>query len=365
LSPGHFFATLWAMRKSFLGLWLALAISASGAEITINFSGFAAGQSPTNFHNALAGTGQPGDWKIVTDESPSAFAPLIPQITSTAPAVRRPVLAQLSRDQTDEHFPMLIYDGQTFKNFKLTMPFKIIGGLAEQMAGVVFRFQNASNFYVVRVSALGRNVRFYKVVNGLRSEPIGPPLDIATNNWHTLAVQCLGDQVTCWLDGKPVMPTLNDSSFSSGKIGFWTKSDAVSYFGDTTIDYTPMVPAAQTLVDDMMKKYPRILGLRIYTPDDKGQMRVLASRDKSEIGMAGADAEKNTLEKGAIFYGHDKGKVAVDMPLNDRNGEPVAAVRVELTSYALAETRDAVVNRVRVIVNEMQARVLSKQDLME
>jgi len=78
----------------------------------------------------FAGAGQPGEWKIVTDESPSAFAPLIPQITSTAPAVRRPVLAQLSRDATDEHFPMLIYDGQTFKNFKLTMPFKIIGGVA-------------------------------------------------------------------------------------------------------------------------------------------------------------------------------------------------------------------------------------------
>src|ERR1035441_3985061 len=100
------------MRKSFLGLWLALAMSASGAEVTIHFSDFAPGQSPTNFHNALAGTGQPPDWKIVMDESPSASAPLIPQITSTAPAIRRPVLAQLSRDATDEHFPMLIYDGQ-------------------------------------------------------------------------------------------------------------------------------------------------------------------------------------------------------------------------------------------------------------
>jgi len=353
------------MRKSFLGLWLALAVSASGAEIKIAFSDFAAGQSPTNFHNVLAGTGQPGDWKIVTDESPSAFAPLMPQITPTVPTTRRPVLAQLSRDATDEHFPMLIYDGQTFKNFKLTMPFKIIGGVAEQMAGVVFRFQNASNFYVVRVSALGHNLRFYKVVDGIRSAPIGPALDIATNTWHTLAVQCLGDQITCWLDGKPAMPTLNDSSFSSGKIGFWTKSDAVSYFGDTAIDYTPMVPAAQTLVDDIMKKYPRILGLRIYAPDDKGQMRVLASKDKSEIGMAGADSEKTTFEKGAVFYGHGKGTVVVDMPLNDRNGEPIAAVRVELKSYSLAETQDMVLNRVRVIVNAMQARVLSKQDLME
>ncbi|MGA2853242.1 MAG: family 16 glycoside hydrolase, partial [Verrucomicrobiota bacterium] len=274
-----------------MGLWLALAVSASGAEIKIGFSDFAAGQTPTNFHNALAGTGRPGGWKIVTDESPSAFAPLMPQITPTAPAVRRPVLAQLSQDPADERFPMFIYDGLTFKNFKLATQFKIVSGVAEQMAGVVFRFQNTSNFYVLRASALGRNLRFYKVVDGVRSAPIGPALDIATNTWHTLAVQCLGDQITCWLDGKPAMPTMNDSSFSSGKIGFWTKSDAVSCFGDTTVDYTPMVPAAQALVNSIMKKYPRIVGLRIYAPDDKGRIRILASRDETEIGQPGTDAE--------------------------------------------------------------------------
>jgi len=353
------------MRKSFFGLWLALAVSASGAEIKINFSDFAAGQSPTNFHSALAGTGKPGDWKIVTDESPSAFAPLMPQVTPTAPAVRRPVLAQLSQDPTDERFPMFIYAGETFKNFKVTAQFKIVSGVAEQMAGVVFRFQNASNFYVVRVSALGHNLRFYKVVDGIRSDPIGPALDIATNTWHALAVQCLGDQITCWLDDKPAMPTLNDSSFSTGRIGFWTKSDSVSYFGDTTIDYTPIVPAAQLLVRDIMKKYPRILGLRIYTPDDEGQMHILASKNESEIGRPGTDAEKDAFTRGAISIGHSKGTVSVDMPLNDRNGEPIAAVRVQLKSYSLAETQDMVLARVHIIVDEMQSRVLSKDDLTQ
>jgi hypothetical protein len=353
------------MRKSFLGLWLVLAVSASGAEIKINFSDFAAGQSPTNFHNALAGTGQPGDWKIVTDESPSAFAPLMPQITATAPAVRRRVLAQLSRDPADEHFPMFIYDGETFKNFKLATQFRIVGGVAEQMAGVVFRFQNTSNFYVVRASALGRNVRFYKVVDGIRSAPIGPALDIATNIWHTLAVQCLGAQITCWFDGRPLMATMNDSSFSAGKIGFWTKSDAVSYFGDTTIDYTPIIPAAQLLVRDIMKKYPRILGLRIYTLDETGQPRILASKNETEIGRPGTDAEKNAFTSGMVSIGHGNGTVKVDMPLNDRNGEPIAAVQVELKSYMLGETQDMVLTRVHIIVDEMQKRVLSKQDLME
>ena len=364
LSPGLFFASLNGMTRFIFCCWLALAVSASGAEIKINFSDFAAGQTPTNFSSALAGGGQPGDWRIVMDDAPSLLAPLT-TMAAQASTAKRAVLAQLSRDPTDERFPMFIYGGQTFKNFKLTAQFKIVGGDAEQMAGVVFRYQNPSNFYVLRASALGRNVRFYKVVDGVRSPPIGPDMDIATNIWHTLGIQCLGTQITCSLDNKLAMPMLNDISFASGKIGFWTKSDAVTYFGDTTIDYTPMVPPAQTLVGDILKQYPHILGLRIYMPDDKGELRVFASKVASEVGQPGTDAEIDALANGKIYYGHSNGKVAVTMPLNDRNGDSVAAVRVELKSYSLAETQDMVLARVRLIVSDMQKRMLSKQDLIQ
>ena len=353
------------MRNCLLLFGIALGLGARGAQIQLNFGDFVAGETPTNFHGALAGGGPPGEWKIVLDEAPRAFAPLMPQITPTTSVARQPVLAQLSQDPTNERFPMLVYDGETFKNFKLTTQFKIISGVAEQMAGVVFRFQNASNFYVVRVSALGHNLRFYKVVEGVRSDPIGPTLEIATNTWHTLAVQCQGNQITCWLDDRAVMPTLNDNSFSVGKVGFWTKSDAVSYFGNPTIDYTPIVPAAQSLVRDIIKEYPHIISLRLYTLDSQGQPRILASKDESEIGRPGTDAEKNAILSGTVSMGHSRGTVTTDMPLNDRNGEPIAAVRVELKSYSLAETQDMVLTRVRKILTDMQKRMLSKADLMQ
>ncbi len=339
-------------------------MSASAAEIKISFGGFTAGQSPTNFSGVLAGGGLPGEWRIVLDDTPSLLTPMTSLAVRTS-AAKRAVLAQLSGDPMDERFPMFIYSGETFKNFKTTVPFKIVSGSAEQMAGVVFRYQNPSNFYVFRASALGRNVRFYKVVDGARANPIGPGMDITTNTWHTLAVQCQGAQITCWFDGKLAMPMLNDISFSSGKIGFWTKSDAVTYFGDATIDYTPIVSPAQSLVSDILKQSPRILGLRIYTPDDTGEPRVLASKVESEVGMAGTDAEKGALTGGKLFYGHGTGTVVVTMPLNDRNGDAIAAVRVELKSNSLAETQDMVLTRVRAIVNEMQKRVLSKSDLMQ
>jgi hypothetical protein len=358
------FLSGWRVRK-FLLLFLAV-LSAHGAEIKINFSEFSAGQSPTNFSAVLAGNGAAGDWKIISEEAPPAFStPLMPQVAPTPSPARRGVLAQLSQDPTDDRYPIMVYDGENFKNFKATMPFKIVSGATEQMAGMVFRFQNASNFYVVRVSALGHNLRFYKVVNGRFQDPTTPfNINISANSWHTLTVQCEGNRIDCWLDSFAAPSVQTPNTFEAGKIGFWTKSDAVSYFGDTTVDYTPMVPAAQTLVRDILKEYPRIVNLRIYMPDDKGDLRIVAGKNEADIGKPGTDAEKKTYEKGAVFYGHEKGTVAVNMPLNDRNGEPVAVVRVQLKSYSMAETQEMVLTRVRIITKEMQKRVLSKEDLM-
>jgi hypothetical protein len=352
------------MRKWCFGFVLALALSTRGADLRIDFSNFPTNTTPTGFHSALAGGGAKGDWKIVMDESPSAFAPLRPQSGQPRLLTRHPVLAQLSQDPTDERFPMLIYDKETFKDFKLTTRFKIVSGVAEQMAGIVFRYQNASNFYVIRASALYHNIRFYKVVNGLRGNLVGPEMNITTNVWHTLVIHCQGNQITCRFDDQAVMPSLTDNTFTAGKIGFWTKSDAVSYFGDTTINYTPRVPTAQLLVQNMMQKYPRILELRVYTLDDEGKPRIIASNHEKEIGHPGGDAEKGAITSGTVYFGRGKGTVAVTMPLTDRNGDPVAAVRVQLKSF-FGETEDTAVSRARLIVKQMQKQVTSGKDLTQ
>jgi len=352
------------MCKLFFAFALMLALPALGAEIKIDFSNFPTNEMPAGFHSALAGSGQPGDWKVFMDKTPSAFAPLTPQAGRMPIMTQYAVLAQLSHESNEERFPMLIYDKETFRDFKLTTRFKIVSGAAEQMAGVVFRYQNASNFYVIRASTLGHNIRFYKVVDGLRGNLIGPQMDVATNVWHALSIQCQGNQFMFWLDGRLVMLPLNDNTFSEGKIGFWTMSDAVSYFGDTTISYTPRVPMAQMLVDGMMQKYPRILKLRIYTLNDKGEPQIIASNDKKEIGKPGTDAEKGAITTGTVYFGRGKGVVAVTMALTDRNGDPVAAVRVELPSF-FGETQDSAVDRSRAIVKQMQAQVVSGQDLTQ
>lgn len=359
LLQGPFLASLAAMER-ILALMIVIACSLAGAaELHFDFSSAPVGQTPKGFTNALAGGGEPGVWQVVMDEVPPLMAPL----TAQAPAVtRRAVLAQLSKDAADERFPMLVYDGESFGDFTLTTRFKIVSGVTEQMAGIAFRWQDDRNFYVIRASALGRNVRFYKVVNGERSRPIGPEVEVARDQWHELKIHCKGAEIRCELNGREVLPPLNDSSFRYGKIAFWTKSDSVSYFTDTSIRYTPRIPLGQQIVTSLMQKNPRLLALKIFTQDTgTNATRVIASKDESDIGQAGGTYELACIQDGQMFFSKNSTHAAVVLPLRDRNGDVAAAVRIHMTTFPGQTERNALI-RATPILKEMEARLRATED---
>lgn len=341
-----------------LGVFLSAA-AAREAELSLSFAGQPVGQPPAGFTSLLHGAGAPGDWRIVEVETPS----LLPPFSDQAPVVsRRTALAQVSTDPAAERFPLLVYQGETFADFRLSTRFKIVAGETAQMAGIAFRLLNESNFYVIRASALDRNVRFFKVVNGLRGPAIGPAVDIPTNVWHELAIECRGTTIRAELNGRPILPVLNDSSFAAGRVAFWTKSDSVVRFADTRITYTPVIPLAQQLVQSAMARQPRILALRIYIPGVDGEPRVAGSNNESELGQPGGKYEKEALATGTIFAARDRDHAAVVMPLRDRNGDVAAAVRIHLTTFP-GQTERNVLARATPIVRQLQARVHSAADL--
>jgi hypothetical protein len=350
------------MRILFFLVAVAMTLPAAGTQVRFDFSDFTDGSTPTNFTSCVAGDGLPGDWKIVLDAVPPLLAPL----TAMAPSdnTRRAVLAQTNRDASGEHFPLFIYDGQTLTDFKFSTRFKIVGGDVEQMAGVVFRFQNASNFYVLRASALGKNIAFYKRVNGQIVSPIRLPMEISTNVWHTLEVDCSGVYIECLLDFQKVLPTITDQSPPEGKVGFWTKSDAVSYFCDAEIDYTPRIPAAQSLVDDTMEKEPRILGLDIFALNAQGEPHLIASKDRTGIGQPGDSADKRAIADASIFYSRHDGVDHITLPLRDHNGDPVASVHLQLKSF-LGETENNALTRARMVLDKMEAEVTTSEELLQ
>jgi len=333
-----------------------------GAELVFDFRDDKVGETPKGFRSTLAGSGKPGDWKVLLDDVPSILAPLSPNAPS---AGKRPVLGQLSRERTDEHFPILVYEGETFNDFTLATQFKIVDGKDEQMAGIAFRIKDEKNYYYVRASALGNTFNFFKIVDGQRKAPVGNKVEIRKGVWHQMTIECKGTRIRALLNGKEVIPALDDPTFSSGKIGFWTKSDAVSYFGTTTITYKPKETLAQTLVKDSFTKYPRLLGLKIYAPmAEDGLMQTVASLNPQEVGQPAPKEATEVLTQRGYYYGKNSDQVVLTLPLHDSNGEKVAAVRVVMKTF-LGQTENNAVARALPVVKGMENRIQTLKDLIQ
>lgn len=345
-----------------VGLLFVLAGVSPGAERVFDWSGAKLNETPAEFRAALSGSGTAGEWKVILDAAPSAFPAISPKATNRNV---RPVLAQLSRDPADARYPMLIYEGETFGDFTLTTQFKIVDGTAEQMAGVAFRIQDEQNYFYIRASALGQNVNFFKVREGLLVGPIGAKAEITKGMWHELTIQCRGNEIRCSLNGKEVIPALRDSTFSMGKIGFWTKSDAVSYFGETRITYTARENLAQILVRDALKSNPRLRRLTIVGRGaNSPEPTVIASSEASLVGQPAQKSAVDVIARGVIYHAEEKGTVWVTMPLRDNNGDSVAAVEVGMKAFR-GQTEKNALARALPIVKQLEARVRNAAELTQ
>ncbi len=309
----------------------------------------------------MAGEGKPGTWKVIADDVPLPLAPLTPNAPTT---MKKNVVAQLASDTTDEHFPMLILGKEKYTDFTLKTKFKIVDGATEQMAGIAFRIQDEKNFYVARASALGSTFYFYKFENGHRTPPIGNNMEIKKGVWHELTIECSGTDIHLLLDGKEAMPMLHDQTFMSGKVGYWTKSDSISYFMDTQISYVPKVPFAQRMVKDTMKEYPRLVGIQVYASPRAKETQIIASSDEKEIGTAGGKHEEDVLQNGTPYYNKENELVSVMLPLRDRNGEVQAAVRIKMKSFP-GQTEENAFVRATPIIKAMQDQVVTVKSLTD
>jgi hypothetical protein len=357
-------------RLSWLGLFVVLASPA--AELKFDFGAFPEGQMPPGFRSAVTGEGKRGEWKTVLVDVPPLLEPLSPKPADAPSTTKRAVLAQVSQDPTDEHFPLLIYEGETFGDFTFTTRFKTVGGKVEQMAGIAFRIQDEKNYYVLRASSLGNTFRFYRVLNGERGNIVGPAtIPIPSGEWHEMSVETKGNEFRCFLDGKQIIPThltgehLTDNAFTKGKIGFWTKSDSVSYFDSAKLVYIHAEAPARAIVRSMLKKYPRLLGMKIYVAGGQpGTTRLVASQDEKELGNPGSKTEQEVIGRGETYYGKEKESVSVIMPLRDRNGDAIAAVRVIMKPFP-GQTEENALIRAAPLVKEIQAQVQSLEDLTD
>jgi len=186
-----------------------------------NFDSYEEDKAPDGFLSTLTGGGEKGSWIVRADDS----------------ATSKPnVLAQLPNNETKSRYQILITQDGIYSNFKASVIFKIISGEKEQAAGLIFRFEDDSHYYVLAADAV--NDRF----SLCRAEPSklvciqDVKADVKTGQWHTITTQVSSQGIAGYLDDRLLIQKY-DRHYITGQIGLWTKGDSEAYFDDLKIEY--------------------------------------------------------------------------------------------------------------------------------
>jgi hypothetical protein len=196
--------------------WLAASTLPASAE-TWSFEGDEIGMLPAGWEAAQTGEGPGSVWQVVADDS--------------APDGSR-ALAQMSSDGQRRMFSPCVVKDSSHLNPDLSVSFKAVSGVVDQGGGLVWRYRDANNYYIARLNPLETNYRIYKVVDGQRSQVRSVQVDTPPGEWHRLRVVQQGNRIRGYLDGKQLLDVTDDTFRDAGRIGLWTKADAVTFFDD-------------------------------------------------------------------------------------------------------------------------------------
>jgi hypothetical protein len=200
---------------------VSLIMSTAFAD-TVNFDDAKPGETPTGWTATKTGKGEP-KWTVEKDD--------------TAPS--KPNVLKQSAEAT---YPLCIKGDTALKDGFVEVKFKSVGGKTDQAAGVIWRCQDADNYYICRANALEDNVVLYKTEHGKRSSleivgrkgGYGVDEPVAKAQWHTLRVEFAGKKFIVILNGKVLFKVEDETFKDAGKVGLWTKADSVMLFDDFT-----------------------------------------------------------------------------------------------------------------------------------
>jgi hypothetical protein len=207
------------MKRTVLVL-LLVASAAVGATAdepkAVTFGKADLGKVPAGWKAAQTGKGEGSIWKVVEDK--------------TAPSKSGFALAQTA-ESPGAVFNLCVSEGTSFKDVEVSVAFKANAGKKDRGGGVVWRYQDADNYYIARMNPLEDNFRVYKVVGGKRSAEFrDAEVKVPAGEWHTLSIKMVGDKIECSLDGKKYLDAKDATFGEAGKVGLWTKADARTSF---------------------------------------------------------------------------------------------------------------------------------------
>ncbi|HWD20691.1 MAG TPA: hypothetical protein VHB20_15590 [Verrucomicrobiae bacterium] len=202
--------------KAVAALFVFCLVSLSAWAGLENFDSTPVGSLPPGWVGGVTGEGQ-ADWRVVVDTN----APSAPHVLQQSGSAK---------------FCWCVNTNLSIKNGRLDVRFKPISGRDDKAGGLIWRFQDCSNYYVVRANAEEDNITIYKTVQGVRREYGRTKMKVLPNQWHTLRVEFAGPRFTVAFDNEFALAWDDDTFINAGAVGVWTKADSVTAFDDFRCD---------------------------------------------------------------------------------------------------------------------------------
>lgn len=183
-----------------------------------------------DFENATAGSLPPG-WSVATGN-------WTVRTNASAPAGSK-VLASPS---TSLNETAILNDAAgTWGDLEARVMFNVLGGEKGQAGGIVFRYKDAKNYYVVRYNHNELAWNLFRTIDGNRQkfEPTAGATEFqgALNKWTELRLEARGAHIQVYSGDLKVIDHMETDANAptAGKIGLWTRYDSHTEFDDFSV----------------------------------------------------------------------------------------------------------------------------------
>src|SRR5437879_6106286 len=139
----------WMYATAAVALAVVALAAADDKKPLLKLSKDDVGKLPAGWKADKTHKGDGSVWNVVADD--------------TAPSKSGFVLAQTA-EGPEELFNLCVADDSSYQDVEISVAFKAVKGDKDRGGGVVWRYQDADNYYLCRMNPLEDNFRVYKVV---------------------------------------------------------------------------------------------------------------------------------------------------------------------------------------------------------
>jgi hypothetical protein len=196
---------------------VGLVLATASAQIAVRtFDEDTIGTPPAGFTFAIARQQTPGRWLVRADGS-------------------NHYLTHVAEPAASGGIALAVLDTLQPVQMRASVRLKLTDG--ERVGGLVWRYQDAENFYVAALDLRVQEVALYRVVRGNRIRlDEEDDLELDDSAWHTLRVVQDDNDIRVTLGGIGVMRARDRTFPDGGRAGVWSGGGATTWFDDLRIE---------------------------------------------------------------------------------------------------------------------------------